>query len=142
MAAGDASAGPARTGRRRGGAPPRTLRAKARVDRVISNMPGRAALPRRNGELVFDAPWESRAFGLAVALHEARAFRWEEFQRRLIDEIAAWEREPGGEASSWNYYEHWLRSFERLLVEKGICTEDELRAMMNEAAAEDDHRHG
>ena len=30
-------------------------------------------LPRRNGELVFEAPWESRAFGLAAAYLQARA---------------------------------------------------------------------
>ena len=32
---------------------------------------GPAAPPRDNGELVFAAPWESRAFGLALALNEA-----------------------------------------------------------------------
>lgn len=31
-------------------------------------MSGAAALPRRNGELVFEAPWQGRAFGLALAL--------------------------------------------------------------------------
>ena len=31
--------------------------------------------PRANGELVFEAPWESRAFGVAVALHESGALR-------------------------------------------------------------------
>ena len=30
---------------------------------------GPAAPPRDNGELVFAAPWESRAFGLALALN-------------------------------------------------------------------------
>ena len=31
---------------------------------------GAAAPPRSNGELVFEAPWESRSFGMAVALSE------------------------------------------------------------------------
>jgi hypothetical protein len=31
---------------------------------------GPAAPPRSNGELAFAAPWESRAFGLAMALHD------------------------------------------------------------------------
>jgi hypothetical protein len=30
-------------------------------------MEGTAALPRQNDELVFNAPWESRALGMAVA---------------------------------------------------------------------------
>ena len=53
---------------------------------------GPAAPPRRNGELVFDAPWESRLFGLTLALHRAGLFEWDEFRRLLIDEIETWER--------------------------------------------------
>ena len=34
---------------------------------------GPAAPPRANGELVFEAPWESRAFGIAIALVERQA---------------------------------------------------------------------
>ena len=48
---------------------------------------GPEAPPRRNGELVFEAPWESRAFGMAVALCEQGLFEWEEFRRCLIAEI-------------------------------------------------------
>ena len=33
----------------------------------VAFMEGVAALPRDNGELVFAAPWEGRAFALAVA---------------------------------------------------------------------------
>lgn len=29
-------------------------------------------LPRRNGELAFDEPWQTRAFGLAAAVVETR----------------------------------------------------------------------
>ncbi|GAB7145686.1 hypothetical protein LRC484719_42880 [Mycobacterium riyadhense] len=49
-----------------------------------------ATPPRRNGELVFEAPWESRAFGLAVALAELNRYAWEEFRLQLIGEIADW----------------------------------------------------
>ena len=51
------------------------------------DLDGPAAPPRRNGELVFEAPWESRLFGLTMALHEAGAFSWDEFRSRLIAEI-------------------------------------------------------
>ena len=40
----------------------------AAPDPRISTMDEQVALPRKNGELVFEAPWEARAFGLAVAL--------------------------------------------------------------------------
>ena len=84
--------------------------------REIADREGSAALPRKNGELVFDEAWQGRIFGLTVAMsHEAR-FEWREFQARLITEIAHAERE--GKASS--YYERWLGAFERLLADKGL----------------------
>ena len=35
-----------------------------KVDQRIADMSEQVALPRKNGELVFVAPWEARAFGL------------------------------------------------------------------------------
>ena len=55
----------------------------------IADMQGELALPRSNGELVFAAPWEGRAFGIAVALNESGAYEWGEFQGRLAEEIAS-----------------------------------------------------
>jgi cobaltochelatase CobN len=80
------------------------------------------AVPRRNGELVFEAPWEGRIFGMAVALSDQQAFAWDEFRDRLAAEIAVAEQE--GDGSS--YYERWLASFERLLLETGALTAEEL----------------
>ena len=51
-------------------------------------MEGDVALPRLNGELVFSAPWEGRAFGMAIALMDGGQYRWEEFRDRLIVEVA------------------------------------------------------
>jgi nitrile hydratase accessory protein len=84
------------------------------------------APPRKNGELVFDAPWEGRSFGLALALHEQGVFDWEEFRRRLISSIAA---SPTGD-----YYEQWLRALESLLVDKGILAPEEIAARVQEFA--------
>ena len=92
------------------------------VDRVVAVMEGRAALPRKNGELVFEEPWQGRVFGMAVALHERGAFEWEEFRRALIAQIAAAETRPG----AFVYYEIWLRTFEELLAGKGLVTGAEL----------------
>ena len=50
-------------------------RPDAQVDRVVAVMEGAAALPRKNGELVFEEPWQGRVFGMAVALHEQRRLR-------------------------------------------------------------------
>jgi nitrile hydratase accessory protein len=97
------------------------------------------AVPRRNGELVFAAPWEGRVFGLAVALSENRAFAWDDFRDRLVFEIAA--AEEHGDASG--YYERWLASFERLLLDTDVLTVDELDARTAEYAAGvyDEHEH-
>jgi cobaltochelatase CobN len=93
-----------------------------RADRVIADMEGAAAAPRRNGELVFAEPWEGRAFGMAVALNESRCYPWEDFRRRLIAEIAA--ADAGGDGPG--YYERWLAAFEQLLSEQGLVSHAEL----------------
>ena len=94
------------------------------IDGGISEMQGELSLPRSNGELVFAAPWEGRAFGIAVALNEGGAYEWSEFQRRLAEEIAA--APPDDEGSV--YYERWLASLERLLLEHGMITREELES--------------
>jgi cobaltochelatase CobN len=97
------------------------------------------AVPRRNGELVFAAPWEGRIFGLAVALSEKDAFAWDAFRDRLVAEIAAAEEHDDGSS----YYERWLASFECLLLEIGVLTADELDTRTAEftAGLYDEHEH-
>jgi nitrile hydratase accessory protein len=75
---------------------------------------GPAAPPRSNGELVFAEPWESRAFGMAVALYETELFAWPHFQAALIARIAAWEA-LADENKSWSYYHHWLDALQDVL---------------------------
>lgn len=111
------------------------------TDMTIANMDESIALPRSNGELVFGAPWEGRAFGIAVALNEEGQYDWSEFQRRLADEIAQAERT---DASS-TYYERWLASLERLVLDKGMFTPEELDRRTAEYASgrrnDDWHQH-
>jgi nitrile hydratase accessory protein len=92
------------------------------VDRVVAVMEGQAALPRKNGELVFEEPWQGRVFGMAVALHERGLFEWEEFRQTLIAQIAAAETRP----APFVYYEIWLQTFEDLLARKHLVTATEL----------------
>ncbi len=92
------------------------------VDRVVAAMEGTTALPRRNGELVFDEPWQGRVFGMAVALHEQGLYGWDEFREALIAQIAAAE----AHGDPFAYYEIWLATFEELLAKKGLLTREEL----------------
>jgi nitrile hydratase accessory protein len=108
----------------------------APVERLIAHMEGTAALPRQNGELVFNAPWESRAFGMAAALYAQGGYqRWDEFRERLIAEIAAWERLHQQREAPRNYYERWLAALERLLVEKGMLSKEEIDVRTAEFAS-------
>jgi nitrile hydratase accessory protein len=105
---------------------------------------GSAAPPRSNGELVFDAPWEGRVFGLTIALHEAALFEWSEFQQRLISAVGQWEGEhPDGEG--YRYYERWSEALESLLDERGVVAVgliDERAAALADRPAGHDHGDG
>ncbi len=95
---------------------------------------GPAAPPRSNGELVFGAPWEGRLFGLTLAMIEARAFTWKEFQAELVAEIAAWEREHGAQGPDYAYYRRWLAAFQRTLAARNLCSEESQRQRAGELA--------
>ena len=97
-------------------------------DRQIADMNGASALPRKNGELVFDAAWEARIFGMTISMHERQLFAWNEFRDELIEEIGEAAR-AGSESA---YYERWLDAFEHLLVEKGLLTREELAARLDD----------
>jgi nitrile hydratase accessory protein len=94
-----------------------TMRA---LDPAVSAMPGPAALPRRNGELVFDAPWQGRAFGMALVVVERLGLPWAAFQKHLIAAIAAAPTAP--------YYDCWVSALEHLLIERGHATAAEIEA--------------
>ncbi len=110
------------------------------IDRKIADAEQESALPRENGELLFHAPWEARAFGLAVALCERRVYEWREFSATLASRIAAAEKE--NDPSS--YYARWVASLEKLAVEKGLVAREQLAAKTLEYASDshEDHDHG
>lgn len=108
---------------------------------------GPAALPRRNGELVFDAPWETRAFGVAMAMSQSGAYRFDDLRDLLIEEIRQWERTHDDRDADWSYYAHWLTALERLLRQRELLDNDEIAERMRTIARQqlnehdDDHDH-
>lgn len=100
-----------------------------KLDKSITMMKGTTAIPRQNGEPVFTSPWESRAFGMVVALCNQGKYPWNDFKERLIAEIevADGKQEQIAEAE-FHYYEYWSTAFEKLLVTKGVLTEAEIQA--------------
>jgi nitrile hydratase accessory protein len=111
------------------------------VDPDLAPADGPAAPPRSNGELVFAEPWESRAFGVAVALHDARVVDFEAFRERLIDEIGAWEASHGSADASYRYYERWLTALERTLLADRVVDRDDLEVSRAAIEREWDHDH-
>ena len=108
-----------------------------KTDTKIATIDAKIALPRENGELVFQAPWEARAFGLAVALNEKDLYEWREFSSQLASEIAA--AEQNNTPSS--YYARWVASLEELLIDRGLISREQLDARTAEYAIHDDHGH-
>jgi nitrile hydratase accessory protein len=78
---------------------------------------------RLDRDHVFSAPWEARAFALALKLSESGHFTWDEFRQRLMAEVGASDRirTRDGTSDQGEYYEHFLRALEKLLEEKGIA---------------------
>ena len=78
---------------------------------------------RLDPEHVFSAPWEARAFAIALQLSERGHFTWEEFRDRLIAEVGASDRirARDGTSDHGEYYDHFLHALENLLEEKGLA---------------------
>jgi hypothetical protein len=76
-------------------------------------------VPRRNGELVFEAPWESRAFGMVAAYLKTTDLDWEHFRRHLVAAIAA-------SSDDAPYYESWTTALAAMLVADRVIAPDEL----------------
>ena len=77
-----------------------------------------APLPRDNGELVFEEPWQGRALGMGVVVMERTGATWADFRRHLVAAIAARGTLPG-ESPATAYYTAWLDALEALLAERG-----------------------
>ncbi|HSS08805.1 MAG TPA: nitrile hydratase accessory protein [Acidimicrobiales bacterium] len=80
----------------------------------VAFMSGQSALPRANGEIVFDAPWQARALALALAVVECAGLPWDAFRLRLVEAIADQPERP--------YYESWTVALESLVVSLGLAT--------------------
>ena len=78
---------------------------------------------RLDPDHVFSAPWEARAFAIALQLAESGHISWDEFRDRLIAEVRASDkiRARDGTSDNGEYYDHFLHALEKLLREKGIA---------------------
>jgi nitrile hydratase accessory protein len=93
--------------------------------------------PRANGELFFDDSWESRAFGMAIALSKKGHYEWESFRQQLIAAIAEWEADHALDDPSWSYYQRWLLALERLALESDLISPEELEELTTQLVEQD-----
>lgn len=84
----------------------------------LGGLHGFGPVVREPDEPVFHADWERTAFGLLEVLAFEGHFNIDE-ARHAIERM-------GPDYLTTSYYEHWLAGIEKLALEKGLFTRDEL----------------
>src|SRR5215213_10053681 len=91
----------------------------------MGGMHGFGPVVREENEPIFHEAWERTVFGINRAIRARGLINIDESRHGI-------ERMPPGEYLAASYYERWLSSLERVLVEKGIVTEDELASRIEQ----------
>lgn len=89
----------------------------------MGGMHGFGPVVREQNEPVFHADWEKSVFMLSRVTRVQGIINIDEFRHGI-------ERIPPAEYLAASYYERWLASLERNLVEKGVITQAELDAQI------------
>jgi len=107
-------------------------------------LPNQLAPPLSNGELVFEAPWQGRVFGMARSLCVSGLYSWDEFRQRLIEAIDQWESAHKSDSEMYEYYDLFLLAFESLLADKKLLAGNVLSLEVAKLRARPhghDHKH-
>jgi nitrile hydratase accessory protein len=96
------------------------------------------SIPRDEDGPVFREPWQAQAFALAVRLSADGHFTWKEWAATLADELKA-SADRGEADDGSHYYDHWLSTLERLVVNKGLANAEALESCKD--AWVDAYRH-
>ena len=77
-------------------------------------------LPRDNGELVFEEPWQGRVLGMGVVMLERLGLSWADLRLYLAETIRRHGYDPA-EPAATAYYAAFLDALEALLAEHGVA---------------------
>lgn len=84
-------------------------------------------IPRKSGEPLFRAAWEKRAFGMAIALCDKGLIPFDDLRWRVAAAITTWERANQNHELRFSFFERWLLALERLVVDQGIVSREDLK---------------
>ncbi|WOD39615.1 nitrile hydratase accessory protein [Nodosilinea sp. E11] len=88
--------------------------------------------------LVFNAPWEAKAFAIVNHLATDQHCTWSEWTEYLVNEISTTDQEAPG---SVTYYEQWVIACEKMLMAKGLIDAQGINSKLDELAAEREANH-
>lgn len=90
---------------------------------VLDRRLGAAAPPRANGEVVFEAPWQARVFGIAHALCDAGHFGWDDVRAALIERIGREDaaRSASADPAPFEYWTCFAEALDHVVAARGIC---------------------
>src|SRR5436190_3053578 len=91
----------------------------------MGGMHGFGPVVREENEPVFHEDWERTVYGMQRAMWVRGIVNIDESRHGI-------ERMPPAEYLASSYYERWLASLERNLVEKGVITQEELEARVGQ----------
>ena len=79
-------------------------------------------------DVTFAEPWEAKAFAIVVSLAQAGHFTWREWVDCFAKEVATASAVEAEGGIPKTYYEQWLDAAERIMVEKGVTSKEQLEA--------------
>src|SRR5437763_12758182 len=91
----------------------------------MGGMHGFGPVVREENEPLFHAEWERTVYGMQRAIRARGLINIDESRHGI-------ERMPPAEYLAASYYERWLSSLERVLVEKGIVSQEELASRVEQ----------
>lgn len=80
----------------------------------------------------FDAPWQARAFALAVAVSKETACDWDAFQERFVERVQAIDPDGLQQDVEAVYFNEWLAALEEVLDVADLLDRDELAERQRE----------
>ena len=96
-------------------------------------------MKRPEASAPFGAPWEAHIFALVVQLGDRGFFTSKEWSQALGEVIA--EAQAASDADLGDtYYQHWVKTLERMLSARGLADEQAIERLLEEIK-HDAHEH-